>query len=858
MCGSKQYNNGTDVINLTSLNISKYFSCVYVLVKKNDIPIPTKFYMKELDSTTRELMKNNLVVWKTSIRILKNKKHFDRMSIISKENLEIFNDFNFELNSLNIILPILNISFKNLYSYLESLEGSNIKKLYNQVVVTKYFDDDLMNIKNNLQIENLIKTMEESDYWVMPYNCLANLTDAFKYRKFNKNFMKKLPHQNIKDDDKDKKEDYLDMIFKSSKYVDASNIIQKNGFKLFNVSECEYTKQEFNQLFNILDTKNRYYLFCNIMVSKKYCHLVVNNEYILDLMKNDLSDKPSLFRYLLGYSWLRFYFEESIKKRTLTSTDNIVFDINTASKLPVYPFSNRFPKMNPYMPIMVSDSILNAEKNICGLIEYKNVAHIESINNKGICNLDEFKKRMNLFITNNPEGNIFNDIEWSKWKVAIGGSVMAACLQREHPLVTMFNEKTQNDKLIRFFNEYYALADIDVMFLHENIFDYFNAVKEFYNQVLVNTCIIYSPYAEPEHIKLKQLFQIHYCVNEDWVKKNITNENITFDFVYKNIEDPQIQKLFEPHIEEAYNKYIANELKNFSEEEKVTFTKKYPEFFTKVSEFTFKIYIYLNKEEVLEKETYDTIKINYKFRITSPYFNHPMELFKVYGTDHMNVVSQFHLPCVRALYNGSTVFMTPSCVSAHLTYMNIDYKYFAGSNDPIEIINKYRMRGFGTWLNEQEIKDLVNYSSRVPCWSNLYGTNNNAKLINHNLGCLPMAHKLFHPRMINADDYYEAPPISLETGYNDTYKGEEIFNLNELEISLKNKFKYHKYNIDMTNFCIINPEGHINPLKKWIIDAYYNLSFEESKTNLDKTKNDYNNMIKEYDSEDEEVNSLSE
>ena len=104
-------------------------------------------------------------------------------------------------------------------------------------------------------------------------------------------------------------------------------------------------------------------------------------------------------------------------------------------------------------------------------------------------------------------------------------------------------------------------------------------------------------------------------------------------------------------------------------------------------------------------ETLNTIKINYKYRITSPHLNHPLEIFKIYGVCQMGIVSQFHLPCVRAFYDGSNVYMTPSCISAHLTYMNIDYKYVSGLNDPMEIINKNRMRGFGTWLNETEIKE---------------------------------------------------------------------------------------------------------------------------------------------------------
>ena len=86
-------------------------------------------------------------------------------------------------------------------------------------------------------------------------------------------------------------------------------------------------------------------------------------------------------------------------------------------------------------------------------------------------------------------------------------------------------------------------------------------------------------------------------------------------------------------------------------------------------------------------------------------------------------MSRFHLPIVRSYYDGSEIYLTPSCVFACMTLLNIDYKYFAGSKDPIEIINKYRMRGFGTILNEKEIVRLIEYSSLIPKWKNSYNLN---------------------------------------------------------------------------------------------------------------------------------------
>lgn len=815
MNGSKYYSDGTNYVEIVKENISKYFKEIYVLVKKNDEPIPIDFYLKDVSESVLKDMQSKLIIWKAPMEIIKNKKIFDRICIIQKDVLQIFNEFGFKLSDMNVVLPILNISFKNISSYIKNKEGNNLMNIYNTLVVSKYLDDDLNNIKNNYHIETMIKTMSESTYWEMPYNCLSNLTQSFKNRKFNHSFKKKINDTKVSNQER---ENYLEMIFKASKYVDASSVIEKNGYKLYNIAApCEYSKEDINQLFNILDEKCRFYLFANMMVSKKYCHLVVNNSHVISLMQNNLSEHSTLFRYLLGYSWLRFYFEESIKKRNLTINDEVVFDIQTASQLPKYPFSIKYPKMNPYMPIMVSDEVLKADSNIGGIKMFRN----DPNKGKGICTLDEFRKRLNLFVTNNTDSNLFNDVEWKKLKIALGGSIMSACLQREHPLMNMFYEKTLDEKLIRYFNEYYASSDIDIMFLHDSVFDYMEAVQQFYNQIVVNGCIVYSPYCEPDQIKLKKMFQIHFCVNEDWVKKNIANENITFDFIFTNLEDAQIQNMFKPHIELMYKKYIKDQMKDFTKEEIEKIKISYPDFFCDIDNYTFKIHVYLNKETE-KAESYDTIKINYKYRITSGYFNHPLEIFKIVGNDHMGAVTQFHLPCVRALYNGDNVYMTPSCVSAHMTYMNIDYKYFAGTNDPISIINKNRMRGFGTWLNEKEIKDLLNFSTKVPFWTNLYGKNNTS-----NLGSLPMSHKIFHPRMINADEYYDAPPVSLDSGYNDSYKGHDYLSKEDI---ISEILSSGQEIINTTDFQVISPEGYINPLQRWIIDAYYNANKMQKKS----------------------------
>jgi len=809
---NKTFNIDETTIKLTQNTVFKYFQETYILVKKTDEPLPIKLYEKEIDIDNFEQLKNKLILWKVSITIIKNIKIFDRVCIFSKEQCEMFNEFGFTFKKDNIVIPILNISFKNIINNFCDFDRYTLDKLYNSLILSIYFDNNF----KNLEIK--IKNLEESNYWEMPYNCLSNLTEPFKDRKF----LKKRILIN-KDKDKDN-EDYLNMIHKKKKYVDASNNNGKNGYKYYIISHsCNYSKEDIFKMLETLDNINRYYLFANLIVSKKYCHLVVNNEKVLDLMKDELSSKAPLFRYLLGYAWLRFYFEESIKKRNINIKDDFIFDINTASKLPIFPFDIKFPKMNPYMPIMVSDDVLMSYKNIGSVKNYIGLC------NHGICNLDEFKYRLNLFVSNNSEINIFKNIEWDKWQISISGSIMTACLQKQNPLEKIFNEDTPDERFKRYVKEYYANSDIDIMIKHENIFEYMQSVKHFYNQIVVNMF--------KSNIKLNRLFQLHYFVNFNWIKKNIINQNITFEEIYKNIDDNKIILLFKPFIEDDYKKYLEKELKDFNEEEKENLKKQYPDYFKEFDELVIKIHINTNSEN-----TENTIKINYKYRITSPYLNHPLEIFKINGTCQMGIVSQFHLPCVRAFYDGSNVYMTPSCISAHLTYMNIDYKYVAGSTEPMEIINKNRMRGFGTWLNETEIKDLIKYSLHDPFWYNIYTHSNKKSIIDLNTGALPLYHKLFYPRQVNKEHYNNVVPVNLDNCYNDDFKGEEITSIYDLtEESLLTHIGIH-------NFVTIDSKGFIKPLKKWIIEAYFkNLENPEKFENPENPDNPQNLIDKQVD-----------
>ena len=57
---------------------------------------------------------------------------------------------------------------------------------------------------------------------------------------------------------------------------------------------------------------------------------------------------------------------------------------------------------------------------------------------------------------------------------------------------------------------------------------------------------------------------------------------------------------------------------------------------------------------------------------------------------------------------NNNVYILPSCITAMMTFINMDYKYFAGTNNPYDIINKY-IEGSGQFelLNDMELKNNI-------------------------------------------------------------------------------------------------------------------------------------------------------
>jgi hypothetical protein len=104
----------------------------------------------------------------------------------------------------------------------------------------------------------------------------------------------------------------------------------------------------------------------------------------------------------------------------------------------------------------------------------------------------------------------------------------------------------------------------------------------------------------------------------------------------------------------------------------------------------------------------------YKWKITG--LPREIDIFQVNSIP--GVVVKFHMPCVRAWYNGNTVVGFPSFISAAMSGLNSDIRWVSCNKDIRDVLLKYYQRGFGFLLNPAEKTSMRDYMNNSPKWPN--------------------------------------------------------------------------------------------------------------------------------------------
>ncbi len=824
---------------LNNEDLYKYYEMPFIVCLKDKSVFKDNYYEEKITEEQLNEIIDSIEIIPIKYKVLTGSlnKYLTSISAeIFNINFEVYDKYGkkYVANNNILICSLLRFKYSNIIRYLKQFDGlCNFIDIYNTLIINEYFGqfNNTSTIKNNLII--MINNMDESNYYINYNNCQICITSNFKFRNFNSRMSNKLLDDNIKEIfnnfDLPDNDNYSLYSLKKQDYIDPSISLKNNGYNIYKINNNILyeilSNEHYNNLFDKLDEKEKYYMLLNSMISKDLCHYVINNIYILKYINANMNKYAQIIRYTLGYAWITFYIEESIKKIYIKKLDRFIFNIDTASLLPWYPYSTLNLSICPYLPILVNNDIINANKNILGadqLIVYSE-EYIE-IFRYGITTKDTFINRFNKFVSGKHNMNLFENIDWSN--IAISGSIMACCLPNFNTI--MANHFTNNEiDFISFINEYYKEADIDVMCSINNIYDYIDKIHEIANIIKINIIKNYNLSENIHILNINSNKSVSIIINKDFIETNLVKElNINYSDII-NINDINIKKVI-------YNYYIKWFKENLEISLKDNYKKfidsKYHEIYIPASINNINIILIddninntkktnieehnndYEKEKYYE-ETIDriftkdnilfSVKTNYKFRISSVYLPHHIELFQVKNNEFFSTVARFYLPIVRSFYDGNNVFMTPSCISACMTLINIDYKYFAGSKDPIEIINKYRIRGFGTILNNTEINKLLKYSSLVPKWRKIYNLNIKSK-----------------STVLKILGIFKLHKINNQTFNNLTYFNNHMLMNNDIYEIIKRKYNT-KHNDLIYAFVCINEYGYIEPIKKWIIDASY-------------------------------------
>lgn len=710
----KDLQKDINTLNATRIPIKR----VFVMCVKDGHKIPNEIYDELI--TYEKLIDAckhfNLI--KCSMKILKTKSHMQTVSIIGKKVLEHIDCIGGDVitfNEFELIIPMFEISGEAARTYVSMYKDieHDFGKLRDVINMKKYFN---ASFKLSFDfVENIL-----NDYFWRYKTGEFNMSKCISKRKLKK--FENTDMNNVQ-------MDYQFNGMNRSQSCNVYSAIKDAPRRSYYVGDPEYkqvgiSKDDVARMFaNISDNRSLYNMFNAFAVSRLHCHLVVNNKPVMNMMAKLFERYQKTYSYVLSYPMMALYIEECMIGIRTRKSNRYIFTIDTAHEFPVFPFTPDNVRLSPYNILPVPSNFFT--ENLYGL------KFINGYKHYGIDTLSGFRTKFNLFTTRTPDKNTFDGIDWKF--LAVTGSTIPACVPTRSPLVDTVAKPsgTPNENYLAFFDAYYGNSDIDIICTAPTQKDFALETYKLFVQVKKNlgmtpedSRVIVTP------VKLARLFVSRNKLNEMIDELCIKNPEITeISNVERHLNDNAIIQRF------FYDKYVhAKTTKNKDIKSENIMEEQHNELCTidhfKVCLVTYNIQNETGASECIYMETVPhpdnpnlktvSLKIEdtIRYKISDnpqnapevKYLTRPFEVFRSRDAhEPYSTIARFHLPCVRGYYDGTNVYMTPSCVMSHLTLMNLDYNYFAGSAQPIEIVLKYLKRGYGTYLNASEIHYVKYY-----------------------------------------------------------------------------------------------------------------------------------------------------
>lgn len=729
-----------------------------------------------------------LVLVHSNISILKSKQYRWQSILVSKAELEIFNHNNLELNTEELVLPLLNLDITQVNNYL-----ANNDIIFNRTVSAFYSAS-----QSYQQANKMLLFSELTEYWTRQNKCRINIMHLWSKRSITYKpelineaqvIVKKINSGEIDNNDTNIDHYHLSVI-------NETPVVYMK--RVYDMDLSPMTIETFNMLYCGCTNEFSLYLFLNtILASRDNYHYILNNYDMMSVLSPLINKYLLTMRYVFGYCWVASYYEECIKKTRILTSDRSIFKLSTACLLPFFPYLQSDPTLNPYLPILVPKKQLDAKNNLWGL------KMISDYKEYGIADMKQFTRHFNLFCTRDAKKNLFQGYDWTD--TYITGSLMTACAQKNSPLLIPYLlKKIETDAdydtaFCAMLNDKYETSDIDVMIHTKTVYEFIDKVHELISVVKHNI---------GEKVDMTMEKTLHVIVHIDF----FLHQHYDKEYVLKNIHTNELKEL----VHKVYNDTkFENNKRNRELKKKFEYEAHYKQVdisrMNIVLEFNpLSTHEELLKETVFRKndifETKDVdnpvllrISEGIKFNLNSTLKN-SIQCFRLRFPEPLSIVSKFHVCNVRAYYSGKTneVYMMTSFISSMMTYMNLDLKYVNGKQCSVEIINKNISRGYGLFVNAKEKKSIVQYTNSNEKWKKLLGL--------HSLqGGLQLNNSIMYPTTPNIGGHYGS--------YVETY---DMFCQ-----EWKNRGYKQDSALDLLKIRHIDDTGNVKPINMmYILEAY--------------------------------------
>jgi len=783
--------DGGSVVGITQIGLSLKYSSVIILCINPPANImhlnmiSSAVFNKHSTMDDFDKIKDKLILVRTNIDFLKEKSHKFSCNIVKKKYLTKFNHNNILLNDEDLVSIMLNIDVTQINKYISLYVNYDIKEEMHNKIVMDFYNNNNVQVLEEISRKILFSSITK--YWTLKENCNINISNFFSERYLCYSSLTKQKNKQIMVDkttgsihvrenktdplinnDKEKKTNYdtIGDVTPFFKYIDPSILPHVTFGKAYNFTKSTMTLDDVMYLYNLCTTEyDIYNVVCAVLMSHENYHLIIKNGTLLEKLKSFFIKYALVISYIQKYINIASYVEECVCRENITKDSKIVYDIDSASKLPFYPYMPTQFYRNPYFPLLVSADKVKSFTNLWGLLMIKDYKHY------GIANMAEFKTHFNIFCTGRADKNIFTGCNWNN--LSATGSFMTACMQKRHPVIDCYQDTTNvNDDELhkRMFDDAYKTSDIDIIVHSHNPHEFIDKVHHVYSVVKRNVKDIYKK-SNVSLVSSKTLvitvhidFFIKLGYTSKYIKDNIDTNEIReiIHLIYANMKQRNREQ-YEKQLGSKPNAiYEAFYISTDQSEMKLNVvstpinnsTSKWNNDDSRSSEpedgadseieelFSFRKILtkkniedymnqnsvnYMNLSNLDSSVNYISISEGVKYTISSPSLLHSVELFPVNGNEAFSIVSKFHMCNVRAYYVGETktnkenVYLLPSFVFSMMTFMNLDIKYVTGKQPSTEIVLKNLSRGYGLFLNEHEKKQLTEYYTSDGKWSKIIG-----------------------------------------------------------------------------------------------------------------------------------------